>query len=239
MTLVLGASLLIGGILVICLVVLDVRFVLGIIRLVPETIRFVLENRALARHTATKPGEDRPVDPPLLRFGRLMGKEGWTRYSGVYVISAYADGLWVTTGGRDRGIFVSWENIAVTRTWDIFGQGAELDIGAPVTLDVPSYVADALAGLAMNRWPESGPIRVVTWRDVALSLLWFWAVGSLLGAAFLGAFLTLISWLDGRGASLLVPFLFPSIPFGLVCIVLFFIDCRALRSGAARADSRR
>jgi hypothetical protein len=73
---------------------------------------------------------------------------------------------------------VPWESIAVTRKWTIFGQRAELQLGYPeiTTLVVPSYVANKLANVAMDRWPESGPFDPVTWRDAARDYLRVWVI---------------------------------------------------------------
>lgn len=220
---VLGASLLIAGI---------------------SLVYLALSRRQVVRFRSTEASQDRPVEP-ILQFGYLGGKDGSVRIKGLYVVSAYADGLRVSVGVGGIGllghsIFTPWENLAVIRTWTIFGQRAQLYIGSPVTIIVPNYVADALASIARDRWPESGPIRKVTWRDVALSLLWEWIVMSLSGAAFFCAFFGLVTFVEGgRGPSLLFPFLFPSIPFGVFWLFRFFIECRSLRSHVATVDNPR
>jgi len=183
----------------------------------------------------SRPTDDQPdhSGEPLLRLPRLSSKEGFSRITGMFTADVYSDGLFVSVVPlfglfrSRRGTFVSWEKLAVSRKWTVFGQRVELRLGNPdfMTLVVPTYVADKLANVAKHRWPEDGIFPAVTLWAIASQFLMEWAVITALAGGFFGIFIHLVS---SNAPPIWFAFVLPGLFFGLAFFIGFIRDARAL-----------
>jgi hypothetical protein len=199
-------------------------FIIGAICLVGISL---LSNRL----KQTKAYPDRPIEP-ILRLRHLSAKTGWWRISGLLTLTVYSDGFYVGVeplfrlfrSGRDT--FVPWESITIIRKRTILGQRAEFHLAYPevIALIVPGYVANKLANVAMDRWPESGPFDPVTWRDAAGYYLRVWAVVTFFGGLFFSVLFQLAA--SPSGPPIWFAFAFPGLFFGIMLFVRFITDER-------------
>ena len=181
------------------------------------------ERSRLVAHPSDHPGE------PLLRLRRLSSRDGSIWYSGLFTAEVYSDGFYVSTEPlfglfqSNRGSFVPWEDLFVSRKWTIFGQSVELQFGS-MNLIVPGYVADKLANLAKHRWPEDGTFPVVTLWAIARDFLRNWAIITTIAGIFFSIFFHLI---PSIGPPIWFAFALPGFVFGIISLVQFARDARA------------
>jgi hypothetical protein len=126
-------------------------------------------------------------------------------------------------GPLNRDFFVPWESLAITRKTILLEKVAKLQFGHPAigTLSISSSLANKMARIAGNNWPETGPLSEEKRSALAGRLLLQWA----LITWFASLFFTLAPRLSGPNAShppVLVAILFPAIVVGVVTLVRFF-----------------
>lgn len=101
---------------------------------------------------------------PILRVRFQSGAVGIVPMRDILTLDVCSSGFRVgmirAFGPFCRAFFVPWESIVVIRKTTLFSTVAVLQFGNPVvgTLRISVRVADRLAGAAMGRWPEAGPV---------------------------------------------------------------------------------
>jgi hypothetical protein len=167
---------------------------------------------------------DQPSDP-ILRLRAQSGRIGpLVSMSGVLTLSVCTAGLRVGMmrlfGPFCRDFLVPWQSIAVVRKSTFFGPVAQLQFGDPAVgeLRIAGHVADRLASAAMEHWPEGGSIPPVKRSDIARRYLGHWAIATLFGALFFGAFHFAVG-----GPPLLVAVLLPAVVYGIGFLVRYLI----------------
>jgi hypothetical protein len=167
---------------------------------------------------------DRPSDP-ILRLRAQSGRIGpLVSMSGVLTLSVCPAGLRVGMmrlfGPFCRDFLVPWQSIVVVRKSSLFGPVAELQFGDPAVggLRIAGDVADRLAGAAMAHWPEGASIPPVKRSDIVRRYLRHWAIATLFGALFFGAFHFAVG-----GPPLLVAVLFPAVLYAIGFLVRYLI----------------
>lgn len=102
---------------------------------------------------------DRP-EAALLTLESQSGSLGGVGIRGALRLSVCASGLRIglmrLLGPFCRDFLVPWQSISITRKDRVLWRTATLDLGSG-RLRLPSEVADRLARVAGNHWPEPGP----------------------------------------------------------------------------------
>jgi hypothetical protein len=145
---------------------------------------------------------------------------------GILTLSACPSGLRVGIvrifGPFCRDFFVPWEEMRVSRRNALFWPVAKLQFGSPAigSLTIPAHVADRLARAATGSWPEPGPFREQTQRDMGKRLLIQWAATTCIAALFFT--LVPMAFAPPQGSPpIVVGILFPAIIFGFIFVLRF------------------
>jgi hypothetical protein len=169
---------------------------------------------------------DREAEP-IQRFSFQSGMMGFAvGMHGILTLTACNTGLRVGMmrlfGPFSRDFFVPWENVAITRKTILFEKAAKLQFGNPAIgrLSISAALANKMARVAGDRWPETGPLPEEKRSALVGRLLIQWA----LITGFAGLFFTLAPMLSAPNDAhppILVAFLFPAVVFGIVTLVRF------------------
>jgi hypothetical protein len=171
-------------------------------------------------------------DPAILTLRWQSGRMGLgVHMNGLLTFGACDSGLRVGMlrifGIFCRDIFVPWDEISVTRKkgW-LVGEQVTLAFGSTGRLTVLASVADRLASVAHQRWPEAAPPPPPAKKAILLRISWLW----LLQTAFAASFFTLVPRLLDPRAQAVVPIpvaiLFPGIVFAMVSLFRYWRETR-------------
>ncbi len=168
------------------------------------------------------------AESALAVLANQSGSLGGVSMRGILKLSVCQSGLRVGItrifGPFCRDFFVPWNEITVTRGDRISWNVAKLSLGQPPIgkLTIFADVADRIARVAGNDWPEPGSFPEETSGEALSRIGKQWVAMTGLAATFFIVAPRLLSPKGAAGPPIAVAILFPAVVFGIAAMVQYF-----------------